>query len=67
MIIILIYVQPFQHVFQLGPLGLLDWAFLLCLIPLLFVADEVRKFIVRRRDPRKTPVIAPVSVKEEAA
>ncbi len=48
---ILIYVQPFQRVFQHGPLGLLDWAFLLALIPLLFVADEIRKVVVRRISP----------------
>lgn len=50
MINILIYVQPFQKIFEHGPLGLVDWAFLLALIPLLFVADEIRKFFVRRKD-----------------
>jgi magnesium-transporting ATPase (P-type) len=61
---ILIYVQPFQRVFQHGPLGLLDWAFLLSLIPLLFVADEIRKYILRRRSPQAT---VPAIAKEDAA
>lgn len=66
MINILIYVQPFQSIFQHGPLALTDWLFLLCLIPLLFVADEIRKFILRRMTPRTEPNRAPVIVKEEA-
>jgi magnesium-transporting ATPase (P-type) len=51
MINIFIYVEPFQSVFEHGPLDLVDWAILLALTPLLFVADEIRKFIVRRMYP----------------
>jgi P-type Ca2+ transporter type 2C len=64
---ILIYVQPFQRVFQHGPLGVLDWVFLLSLIPLLFVADEIRKFFVRRRDTPDQPEAPHVTPMEEAA
>jgi hypothetical protein len=32
----------------------MDWAFLLALIPLLFVADEIRKLVVRTLDARKS-------------
>ena len=52
LIMVLIYVQPFQRIFQHGPLGFTDWLFLLALIPLLFVADEIRKFVVRWLDTR---------------
>ncbi|HET6352274.1 MAG TPA: cation-transporting P-type ATPase [Coriobacteriia bacterium] len=54
---ILVYVQPFQGIFEHGPLGLLDWAFLLALIPLLFVSDEIRKFIVRKTTKAQQPTV----------
>jgi Ca2+-transporting ATPase len=64
---IFIYVQPFQSIFQHGPLGWADWAFLLALMPLLFVADEIRKFVLRRYEARKAPRgTAPVLAKEAA-
>ncbi len=50
---ILVYVQPFQSIFHHAPLGVAEWLFLLCLIPTLFVADEIRKFFVRRFFPLK--------------
>jgi len=55
---ILIYVQPFQHIFGHYPLGVLDWVILVSLIPLLFVADEIRKYILRVRDTRRALVAA---------
>lgn len=67
MINILIYVQPFQRVFQHGPLGPWEWAFLLALTPLLFVADEIRKFFVRRLYARKEEGCAALRLEEEAA
>jgi magnesium-transporting ATPase (P-type) len=48
---ILIYVQPFQRIFDHGPLALANWAVLIALIPTLLVADEIRKFFFRRRHP----------------
>lgn len=47
---ILIYVQPFQRVFEHGPLNGADWLYLVALIPTLLIADEIRKFFVRRKD-----------------
>jgi magnesium-transporting ATPase (P-type) len=67
MINVLIYLQPFQRVFEHGPLGLIDWVFLLSLIPLLFVADEIRKYIVRRMRPRAVSTTVATIAKEEAA
>ncbi|HEY3317850.1 MAG TPA: cation-transporting P-type ATPase [Coriobacteriia bacterium] len=48
---ILIYAQPFQRIFEHGPLQPVDWVVLVALIPTLLVADEIRKFFYRRRHP----------------
>lgn len=50
---ILIYVQPFQGIFEHGPLVLKDWVLLIAISPLLLVADEIRKLFVRMREARK--------------
>lgn len=54
MINILIYVQPFQRIFEHGPLALNDWVLILAMSPLLLVVDEIRKFVVRRLAARKS-------------
>jgi magnesium-transporting ATPase (P-type) len=64
MINVLIYVQPFQGIFQHGPLGIMDWAFLLSLVPLLLIADEIRKAFVRGKIRRGQT--GPQVVKEAA-
>ena len=51
---ILIWVGPFRRIFHHYPLGVLDWVILIALIPLLFLADEARKFILRVRDTRRS-------------
>jgi magnesium-transporting ATPase (P-type) len=48
---VLIYVQPFQRIFEHGPLQPIDWVVLAALVPTLLVADEIRKVFVRRRQP----------------
>lgn len=48
---ILIYVEPFQSIFEHGPISGMDWVVLLALAPVLLVADEIRKFFLRRREP----------------
>jgi len=50
---VLIYVQPFQRIFQHGPLAAIDWVVLIALIPTLLIADEIRKYFVRRREREK--------------
>lgn len=45
---ILIYVNPFQKAFGLAPIGLKEWAFLFMFTPILFFAEELRKFIMRK-------------------
>ena len=52
-IFILIYVQPFQRIFEHGPLGVIDWIFLFSLAPVLLIADEIRKYFIRRRLRRR--------------
>lgn len=44
----LVYVPPLQGVFGHGPLDVQDWLLLVALSPTLLVADEIRKFFVRR-------------------
>jgi magnesium-transporting ATPase (P-type) len=46
---LLIYVPFLAKFFNHGPIDAVDWAYLFCLVPALLVADEIRKFFVRRR------------------
>ena len=52
-IFVLIYVQPFQRIFEHGPLGVIDWIFLFSLAPTLLIADEIRKYFIRRSFRRR--------------
>ncbi|MFH1737261.1 MAG: cation-transporting P-type ATPase [Actinomycetota bacterium] len=45
----LVYIEPLQQVFQLAPLSATDWVFLFALAPTLLIADEIRKFFLRRK------------------
>jgi magnesium-transporting ATPase (P-type) len=50
---LLIYV-PFLHgVFNTAPLGLREWVFVFAWTPVIFLADELRKAILRWREKRK--------------
>jgi P-type Ca2+ transporter type 2C len=49
---ILIY-TPFLHsIFNTAPLGVREWAFLLIWAPVIFLADEIRKLWLRKREER---------------
>lgn len=48
-LVALVYIPFLQDVFHTGPLGPTDWAFLIALIPTLLIADEIRKYFVRRK------------------
>lgn len=50
---ILVYTPFFQRIFQLGPLSITDWAFLFIFAPVIFFADELRKFILRRKGSKR--------------
>jgi magnesium-transporting ATPase (P-type) len=52
LISILIYVQPFQTIFEHGPLPLPYWAFLFLYAPVMFLAEEARKAVMRRIETR---------------
>ena len=48
-VVALTYIPFLQNVFNMGPLGPIEWAFLIALIPTLLIADEIRKYFVRRK------------------
>lgn len=48
LILLLVYTPFLQKVFGLAPLGLVDWAFLLIFGPVVLVAEEGRKFLMRK-------------------
>jgi Ca2+-transporting ATPase len=48
-LVALVYIPFLQDVFHTGPLGLIDWVYLIALIPTLLIADEIRKYFVRRK------------------
>lgn len=50
-IIILVNVSPFQGWFEHHFVSLTDWLFMFAWAPTLFIADEIRKFIVRKYFP----------------
>jgi Ca2+-transporting ATPase len=53
LISILIYVQPFQTIFEEGPLPPHYWAFLFLYAPVMFLAEEARKAVMRRIEARR--------------
>ena len=59
----LIYVQPFQTVFEHGPLPLKYWGLLALYAPVMFLAEEGRKWLMRRIEARRAksaPLARPV-------
>lgn len=46
--ILFVYVEPFRSWFELAPISLTDWLLLSIGAPLVFLADELRKAIIRR-------------------
>ena len=44
----IIYIPPLQGVFQTAALGVYDWLYLITFVPIMFFADEVRKYFVRK-------------------
>lgn len=49
---LLMYVPFLQRAFNTAPLGLVEWAFVLAWMPIIFLADELRKVILRLREHR---------------
>jgi P-type Ca2+ transporter type 2C len=49
LLVLLLYIPVFQRLFGTAPLSLQNWVFLLAWTPILLLADEGRKALVRRR------------------
>jgi magnesium-transporting ATPase (P-type) len=49
---LLIYVPFLQSVFNTAPLGLREWAFIFAWTPVIFLADELRKALLRWQEQR---------------
>ncbi|MFZ3062657.1 MAG: cation-transporting P-type ATPase [Actinomycetota bacterium] len=47
----LLYVPPLQRFFGMAPLGLKEWAFVAAFPFIIFLAEELRKLLVRRFNP----------------
>ncbi|OPX59826.1 MAG: Copper-exporting P-type ATPase B [Methanobacterium sp. PtaB.Bin024] len=43
----IIYIPPLQGIFQTAALGVYDWLYLITFVPIMFFADEVRKYFIR--------------------
>jgi Ca2+-transporting ATPase len=52
---ILIYIPPFRGIFELAPLPLHFWVFILVFPPIMFSAEEGRKAVMRRWERRRSP------------
>jgi Ca2+-transporting ATPase len=52
---VIVYFPPMQAVIGTGPLTLMDWAILALFAPTLFIADELRKLILRTMDKPTGP------------
>ncbi len=56
----LIYVPPFQAMFEHGPLPIRYWALLFLYAPVMFLAEEGRKAVMRRLERRRAARRGPV-------
>ena len=44
----IVYIPYLQGIFGTTPLGIHQWLYVLCFIPIMFFAEELRKYLVRR-------------------
>lgn len=49
---IIVYLPPLQKVFHTSSLNPVDWAFLFLFTPLIFLAEEGRKYLIRMKERR---------------
>jgi magnesium-transporting ATPase (P-type) len=66
-LIIFLYVPPFPNFFGFEPLSIQVWLFMFAMIPFPLVADEIRKYFVRRHVAKKAEVSVEKEALEEAA
>jgi Ca2+-transporting ATPase len=50
LIMVIVYFEPMQKIFNTSSLSLVDWIVLSSFIPIIFFAEEFRKFVIRYRD-----------------
>jgi P-type Ca2+ transporter type 2C len=55
LLVVLLYTPWLQRLFDMAPFPLENWLFLFAWTPLLLIADEGRKALIRSRDQRKLP------------
>jgi magnesium-transporting ATPase (P-type) len=53
---LLIHVPFLQGIFNTAPIGLREWAFVFAWTPVIFLADELRKALLRWREHRRSTV-----------
>ena len=49
LMISIIYIPFMQNIFNTAPLGINEWLYLISFIPIMIIAEELRKYIARRR------------------
>jgi magnesium-transporting ATPase (P-type) len=47
LIMMIVYFKPMQKIFNTFSLSLVDWIVLCCFIPIIFLAEEFRKYLIR--------------------
>jgi hypothetical protein len=57
---LLVYVPFLQGIFNTAPIGLREWVYVFAWTPVIFLADEARKAMLRRRERRNG--VHPVSI-----
>jgi Ca2+-transporting ATPase len=45
----ILYIPPLQSVFGTTPLRITEWLYVVTFIPIMFFADEIRKYLIRRK------------------
>jgi Cation transport ATPase len=47
-VLAILYIPQLQGIFGTTPLGLTEWLYVITFIPIMFFADELRKYLIRR-------------------
>jgi len=47
-VLAILYIPQLQSIFGTTPLGIIEWLYVVTFIPIMFFADELRKYLIRR-------------------
>ncbi|HEX3014485.1 MAG TPA: cation-translocating P-type ATPase C-terminal domain-containing protein, partial [Methanobacterium sp.] len=47
-VLAILYIPQLQGIFGTAPLELIEWLYVIAFIPIMFFADELRKYLIRR-------------------